>query len=167
VLKGVCGEENIAELCRREGITLSMYCGWSKQSFDAGKRCLAGDTARAATSNEVKELRHEAQAMKEAVAHLPWKTACSKKHARGWEVRHIRYPAAEKAEIIRLVEASHLPARRKSGKLDIPKATFYRWYDRYLSGGIEALANRRSRPDRVWNRIPEPRSSSWRRAKRS
>src|SRR6218665_1292435 len=67
----------------------------------------------------------------------------------------MRYPASEKAEIIRLVEASHLPARRTLGKLGIPRATFYRWYDRYRTGGIEALADHRSRPDRVWNRIPE------------
>ena len=68
----------------------------------------------------------------------------------------MRYPASEKAEIIRLVEASHLPARRTLGKLGIPRATFYRWYDRYRSGGVEALADYRSKPDRVWNRIPDP-----------
>ena len=67
----------------------------------------------------------------------------------------MRYPASEKAEIIRLVEASHLPARRTLEMLGIPRATFYRWYDRYRMGGIEALADHRSRPDRVWNRIPE------------
>ena len=66
----------------------------------------------------------------------------------------MRYPASEKAEIIDLVEGSHLPAKRTLNKLGIPRATFYRWYDRYLEGGIEALADRRSRPDRVWNRIP-------------
>ena len=68
----------------------------------------------------------------------------------------MRYAASEKAEIIRLVEASHLPARRTLETLGIPRATFYRWYDRYLTGGVEALADRRSRPDRVWNRIPDP-----------
>ncbi len=68
----------------------------------------------------------------------------------------MRYPASEKAEIIRLVEGSHLPARRTLEKLGIPRATFYRWYDRYLTGGIEALADHRSRSDRVWNRIPDP-----------
>ena len=67
----------------------------------------------------------------------------------------MRYPASEKAEIIRLVEASHLPARRTLDKLGIPRATFYRWYDRYREGGVEALADHRSRPDRVWNRIPD------------
>ena len=67
----------------------------------------------------------------------------------------MRYPASEKAEIIDLVEGSHLPAKRTLDKLGIPRATFYRWYDRFLEGGIEALADRRSRPDRVWNRIPD------------
>src|SRR5712664_3498845 len=65
------------------------------------------------------------------------------------------YPASEKAEIIRLVEQSHLPAKRTLDKLGIPRATFYRWYDRYRDGGPEALADHRSRPDRVWNRIPD------------
>ena len=70
------------------------------------------------------------------------------------ETRH-EIPGSEKAEIIRLVEASHLPARRTLEKLGIPRATFYRWYDRHKTGGPEALGDRRSRPDRVWNRIPD------------
>ena len=67
----------------------------------------------------------------------------------------MRYPASEKLEIIRLVEQSHLPARRTLEKLGIPRATFHRWYDRFLTGGVEALEDRRPRPNRVWNRIPE------------
>jgi putative transposase len=67
----------------------------------------------------------------------------------------MRYPASEKAEIIQLVEQSHLPAKRTLDKLGIPRATFYRWYDRYREGGPEELDDRRSRPDRVWNRIPD------------
>jgi RNA-directed DNA polymerase len=67
----------------------------------------------------------------------------------------MRYPASEKAEIIQLVEQSHLPAKRTLDKLGIPRATFYRWYDRYREGGPEALGDHRSRPDRVWNRIPD------------
>src|SRR6201992_900189 len=67
----------------------------------------------------------------------------------------MRYPASEKAEIIELVEQSRLPAKRTLEKLGIPRATFYRWYDRYRAGGPEALADHRSRPHRVWNRIPE------------
>jgi putative transposase len=46
--------------------------------------------------------------------------------------------------------------RRTLEKLDIPRATFYRWYDRYSCGGPEALNDRSPRPDRVWNRIPDP-----------
>src|SRR6201985_1860828 len=67
----------------------------------------------------------------------------------------MRYPASEKAEIIQLVEQSHLPAKRTLDKLGIPRATFYRWYDRYRDGGLDALADHRSRPDRVWDRIPD------------
>ena len=67
----------------------------------------------------------------------------------------MRYPASEKLEIIGLVERSHLPARRTLEKLSIPRATFNRWYDRLLTGGVEALEDRRPRPKRVWNRIPE------------
>jgi len=79
VLEGVRGEESIAELCRREGIASSMYYGWSKEFLDAGKRRLAGDTARAATSDEVKKLRREAQALKEAVADLTLENRLLKK----------------------------------------------------------------------------------------
>jgi putative transposase len=67
----------------------------------------------------------------------------------------MRYPASEKLEIIRLVEQSHLPVRRTLEKLGIPRATFYRWYDLYQSGGPEALEDRPSRPSCVWNRIPD------------
>jgi transposase len=68
VLDGLRGEDSIAELCRREGIAQSMYYGWSKEFLEAGKRRLAGDTARAATTDEVKDLRREAGALKEVVA---------------------------------------------------------------------------------------------------
>ncbi len=67
----------------------------------------------------------------------------------------MRYPASEKLEIIRLVERSHLPAKRTLDKLGIPRTTFHRWYDRYQSGGPEALEDLSSRPSRVWNRIPD------------
>ena len=67
----------------------------------------------------------------------------------------MRYSASDKTEIIRLVEQSPWPARWALGKLGIPRSSFYRWYDRYQRGGPEALADRPSRPDRIWNRIPE------------
>ena len=68
VLDGLRGEDSIAELCRREGIAQSLYYVWSKEFMEAGKRRLAGDTARAATTDEVKGLRRESTALKEVVA---------------------------------------------------------------------------------------------------
>ena len=61
VLEGLRGEVSIAELCRREGIAQNLYYRWSKDFLEAGKKRLAGDTARAATSDEVKDLRREDQ----------------------------------------------------------------------------------------------------------
>ncbi len=66
----------------------------------------------------------------------------------------MRYPASEKLEIIRIVEQAHLPAKETLDRLGIARRTFYRWYDRYLDGGPEALEDRHSAPSRVWNRIP-------------
>ena len=68
VLDGLKGEDSIAELCRREGIAQSLYYSWSKEFLEAGKKRLAGDTARAASTSEVKDLRREAQELKEVVA---------------------------------------------------------------------------------------------------
>ena len=67
----------------------------------------------------------------------------------------MRYPASEKLEIIRIVEQSHLPVRRTLEKLGVLPASFYRWYDRYQVGGVEALEDKPSRPTAVWNRIPD------------
>jgi transposase len=68
VLDGLRGEDTIAELCRREGIAQSLYYSWSKEFLEAGKKRLAGDTARAASTGDVKELRREARELKEDVA---------------------------------------------------------------------------------------------------
>jgi len=68
VLSGLRGEDSIAELCRREGIAESLYYRWSKEFLEAGKKRLSGDTARQASSGEVKELRHEMRDLKEALA---------------------------------------------------------------------------------------------------
>ena len=68
VLEGLRGEESIASLCRREGIAESLYYNWSKEFLEAGKKRLAGDTARAATSDDVKQLRRETRDLKEVVA---------------------------------------------------------------------------------------------------
>ena len=65
VLSGLRGEDSIAELCRKEGIAQSLYYSWSKEFLEAGKKRLAGDTARQANTGEVKDLRAEALALKE------------------------------------------------------------------------------------------------------
>jgi len=83
VLEGLRGEESIAALCRREGIATSLYYSWSKEFLEAGKKRLAGDTVRQATSPEVKELRTEASALKEAVADLTLENRLLKKSMRG------------------------------------------------------------------------------------
>ena len=79
VLEGLRGEDSVAEVCRRAGIASSMYYAWSKEFLEAGKRRLAGDTARAATPSEVKDLRREAQALKEVVADLTLENRLLKK----------------------------------------------------------------------------------------
>ena len=67
----------------------------------------------------------------------------------------MRYPAEEKLEIIRLVEQSNIPAKQALDRLGIPRTTFYRWYDKYVQGGAEALEDKAPMPARVWNRIPD------------
>jgi len=86
VLEGLRGEDSIAELCRKEGIAQSLYYTWSgrrrpkvNEFMEAGKRRLAGDTARAATTDEVKDLRREARALKECVADLTLENRLLKK----------------------------------------------------------------------------------------
>lgn len=83
VLAGLRGEDSIAELCRREGINQNLYYRWSKEFLEAGKKRLAGDTAREATSEEVKGLRREAVALKEVVAELTLENRLLKKSMTG------------------------------------------------------------------------------------
>ena len=83
VLSGLRGEDSIAELCRREGIVQNLYYRWSKEFLEAGKKRLAGDTARAATPQEVKDLRREASALKEVVAELVLENRLLKKSTIG------------------------------------------------------------------------------------
>src|SRR4030088_306619 len=155
VLEGLRGEDSIAELCRREGIAQNLCYRWSKDFLEAGKKRLAGDTARAATSDEVHDLRRESTAQGGGGRRSDPGEPCSqKKRDGGWGGRRMRYPASEKLEIIRL-EQSHLPVRRVLEQIGIPRSTFYRWCDLYQTGGPEALDDRSPRPDRVWNRIPD------------
>src|ERR1700694_5177707 len=113
VLEGLRGEDSIAELCRKEGINQNLYYRWSKEFLEAGKKRLAGDTAREATSDEVKNLRAEARQLKEALAEVTLENRLlKKKRDCGWGGHRMRYPASEKLEILRLVETSALPVRR-------------------------------------------------------
>lgn len=68
VLEGLRGEDSVAELCRKEGINSNVYYRWSKEFLEAGKKRLSGDEVREATSDEVKQLRTESAALKEALA---------------------------------------------------------------------------------------------------
>ena len=79
VLDGLRGEDSIAELCRREGIVQNLYYRWSKEFLEAGKKRLAGDTVREASSDEVKDLRRQAGALKEVVAELTLENRLLKK----------------------------------------------------------------------------------------
>ena len=102
VLEGLRGEYSIAELCRREGIAESLYYSWSKEFLETGKKRLAGDTARAATSGEVKDLRREVRDMKVLVADFTLENRLLKKAwSRMGETRN---------EIPRLREAGDHPA---------------------------------------------------------
>ena len=79
MVSGLRGEESIAALCRRDGIAEGLYYSWSKQFLEAGKKRLAGDTGRQATSGEVKGLRQEMRDLKELVAELSLENRLQKK----------------------------------------------------------------------------------------
>ncbi len=83
VLEGLRGEDSIAELCRREGINSNVYYRWSKEFLEAGKKRLSGDTAREATSDEVRQLRSEATDLKETLAELLMENRLLKKSVIG------------------------------------------------------------------------------------
>ncbi|WOF72439.1 IS3 family transposase [Parvibaculaceae bacterium PLY_AMNH_Bact1] len=156
VLAGLRGDDTIAELCRQEGIAQSQYYSWSKEFMEAGRKRLAGDTAREANTSEVQGLRRVARDLKEVVAEQALELRLlKKKHDRRWGGHRMRYPASEKLEIIRMVEQSHLSAKQTLDKLGIPRTTFYRWYDKYLTSGADALEDKAPKPARVWNRIPD------------
>jgi transposase-like protein len=142
VLEGLRGEESIAELCRREGISPNVYYSWSKSFLEAGKKRLSGDTKREATSNEVVALRSENDQLKQLVAELALhnrrlKSIGLRRRGTG---RSVRYTQAEKMEVIGLVEGSSLPVKRTLEELDVPRSSFYRWYAAYTREGYEGLA---------------------------
>jgi transposase len=83
VIEGLRGDMSVAELCRREGISQSLYYKWSKEFLEAGKSRLAGDTKREADGTEVKEMRSELEQLKLLVAELSLKNRVLKKSLRG------------------------------------------------------------------------------------
>ena len=83
MLEGLRGEDSIAELCRREGLNANVYYRWSKEFLEAGKKRLSGDTQREATTGEVKDLRGETAALKEALAEMMMKNRLLKKSVLG------------------------------------------------------------------------------------
>ena len=148
VLAGLRGEESITGLCRREGIGESLYYRGSKEFLEAGKRRLSGNTALQATSPPVKDLRPELFVSKACTADLTLENRLLKKYDRGWGGLGMRYPTSEKLEIIGIVEGSHLPTKKTLDMFGIPRTTFYRWYDRYLEGGFDALLDHCQGQDR-------------------
>ncbi len=85
VLEGIRGDQTIAELCRREGISEALYYRWSKDFLEAGKSRLVGDTKREASSKQVKSLRHENEQLKQLVAELALKNKVLKKSLIGMD----------------------------------------------------------------------------------
>lgn len=150
VIEGLRGENTVAELCRREGINQNLYYKWSKEFLEAGKQRLAGNTKRQAGSNEVKELRRDMEQLKQLVAELALKNRVLKKNLLGMDTPWNKGSQAEKMEIIHLVEHSDLPITRTLDELDVPRSSFYRWYQKYQEEGYDGLADSMSRPHQFW-----------------
>ena len=155
VIEGLRGENTVAELCRREGINQNLYYKWSKEFLEAGKQQLAGNTKRQASSNEVKELRRDMEQLKQLVAELALKNRVLKKNLLGMDTTWDKGSQAEKMEIIHLVEHSDLPITRTLDELDVPRSSFYRWYQKYQEDGYDGLADSMPSPRQFWNRIPD------------
>ena len=85
VIEGLRGDMSVAELCRKEGISQSLYYKWSKEFLEAGKARLVGDTKRQASSREVEELRQQNEQRKQLVAELALKNRVLKKSLLGTE----------------------------------------------------------------------------------
>ena len=79
VLEGFQGEQSVAEICRREGLTTNVYYRWSKEFLEAGKKRLAGDTTREASAPEVQSIKSENEALKQLVAELSLENRVLKK----------------------------------------------------------------------------------------
>ena len=156
VLEGLRGEESIAALCRREGLAPNLYYRWSKEFLEAGKKRLLGDTD---TRSDVDGSPGPAPRKQPAQAGRgrggPRESRTQKKSG-GLRCggRYVRLTAAEKHEIIRLVEGSDLSVRRTLRELGVHRSTFYAWYRRYQAVGAAGLVPRPAAARRHWNRIP-------------
>jgi transposase len=89
VIAGLRGEDSVAELCRKEGINQNLYYRWSKDFLEAGKKRLAGDTAREATSDEVKGLPADSHQLKELLGADAGEPPAQKSGAGRWGVRYM------------------------------------------------------------------------------
>jgi transposase InsO family protein len=144
VLEGLRGEASIAELCRREGLAPNLYYRWSKEFLEAGKKRLLAPG---------REHPAEAGAGRDGVGEPGVK---KKRDGLRLGGRHMRLTAAEKHEVIRVVEGSALSVRQTLGELGVQRSTFYTWYQRYLARGEAGLVPKPPAARRRWNRIAEP-----------
>jgi transposase len=183
VLDGLRGETSIAELCRREGIAESMYYSWSKEFLEAGKRRLAGDTARAATTEEVKQLRREAQDLKEVAERalgalapdaqephparelLPaWRSKSPDRPLRrALQLQALPRKLTEPDPGRRLLwqRPDHPPATKKDKTRHDQTATIATQLESRMSGGM-ILSRSASMPGIVQARKPPARADPWR-----
>src|SRR5438093_1218022 len=152
VLEGLRGEDSIAELCRREGIVQNLYYRWSKEFLEAGKKRLAGDTARAATADEVQDLRREAGALKEVVADLVLENRLLKKRMARPVFKVVGEGACVRSA--QTYPACRHSGRRQDGEPHAPglistsasKSRFFLGRQSWLSGSL-----------RTWRRLMEAR----------
>ena len=143
-------------MCRKEGIARGLYYSWSKEFLEAGKKRLAGDTAREASSHEVHTMRAQTQALKEAVADLTVENRLLKKsmigdggeRGSGTRLRRSRRSSD-------LLRARTWVSNARWIGWGVARLTVYRWYAQFLKRGAAGLSNKYRGPTRVWNRVPE------------
>ena len=135
VLEGLRGEIPITELCRKERIQPSICYQWSKAFLDSGKNGLTRETQRDATSDEVRRLKEENEALKKAVAETVLENQKLKKVWACKEKGYQRMLSEHKLEVLRAVEAAGLPVREVLDQLEIPRSTFSRWRQNFRRTG--------------------------------
>ena len=153
---GAPREESIAALCRREGLAPNLYYRWSKEFLEAGKKRLLGDTTREATSTEVRTCAAKTASSSRSWPRRSSRIAYSKKSG-GLRCggRYVRLTAAEKHEIIRLVEGSDLSVRRTLGSWGCRTCTIRRSRARCCSRRRRRASRRRNCAS--WNSARVPR----------